>query len=195
SSFVMMGWIGTVPLAAHGIALQCASIAFMVPLGIGQAGTIRVGLAAGERNPASVGRAGWTALALALVFMSCTAVLFWTAPEPLLALFLDRSNPQADEVLAIGAGLLAVAALFQLFDGAQVVGANILRGLSDTRVPMMIAIAGYWGVGFTLAYLLGFTLSFGARGIWFGLAAGLATVAIAAVWRFAWRERIGLIAA
>lgn len=192
-SSVLMGWFGTIPLAAHGIALQISSITFMVPLGIGQAGMIRVGIAAGENNDAAVGRAGWTALAIALAFMGGMAILMWSAPRTLISLFLDTANPQSAELLAIGASFLVIAAIFQLFDGAQVVAASLLRGLSDTKIPMMIAVVGYWLVGTTLSYALGFLFGFGGLGIWWGLAAGLAFVAVLAVARFAARERFGLV--
>lgn len=193
SSSMMMGWIGTVDLAAHGIALQIASITFMVPLGIGQAGMIRVGLAAGQKDNAAVGRAGWASFAIALSFMGSAALVMWSAPEALVSLFLDPANPQSAQVLAIGSTFLFVAALFQIFDGAQVVGGSVLRGLSDTRVPMIIAIAGYWLVGATLSYGLAFHAGLGGIGIWCGLAAGLAFVALASLYRFALRERFGLV--
>lgn len=192
-SAIMMGWIGTVPLAAHGIALQCASITFMVPLGLGQAGMIRVGLAAGRKEYSGVGRAGWVALGLSLAFMSLTAIVFWTVPELLLGAFTRADNANTADVLAFGTSLLAVAALFQIFDGAQVAIGKVLNGLSDTRVPMMIAIVGYWGIGLSLAYVLTFPLGVGGIGIWWGLAAGLAVVSVALVWRFAQRERLGLV--
>ena len=193
ASSVMMGWIGTVELAAHGIGLQLASISFMVPLGMAQAAMIRIGLAAGRGDRAGVGRAGWTALVVATSFMCLCAVAFWVAPEPFVALFLDLDNPDAAAVLAFGVSYLAVAALFQVFDGAQVMGGNMLRGLSDTWMPMIFAVIGYWGVGFGLAYALAFPLGFGGIGLWSGLAAGLAFVSVLTLWRFAWRERLGLI--
>jgi len=192
-SAVMMGWVGTVPLAAHGIATQLASITFMVPLGLGQAGMIRVGLAAGRGDRAGVGRAGWTALSLSLAFMGACAVVFWVSPEPLVRLFLDLDNPEADEVLAIGVTFLFVAALFQIFDGAQVVGASLLRGLADTKVPMIASVFGYWGVGMGAAYALTFPIGLGGIGIWWGLALGLASVSVILIWRFARRERLGLL--
>lgn len=190
---VMMGWIGTIDLAAHGIATQFASIAFMVPIGIGQAAMIRIGLAAGRGDRKAVGRAGWTGFNLGMAFMSTSAIVFLLIPETLVGLFLDFGNPDAASVHAIGVGFLAVAALFQVFDGAQVIGGSLLRGLSDTKVPMIMAVVGYWGVGMVGAYVLGFPLGFGGIGIWIGLAAGLAFVAVLVMWRFALRERIGLI--
>ena len=192
-SAVMMGWIGTVPLAAHGIALQCASITFMVPLGLGQAGMIRVGLAAGRNQRDGVGRAGWVAMGLSLAFMCAAALVFWSVPELLISAFTKADNANTADVLKFGVGFLAVAALFQIFDGAQVASGKVLNGLSDTRVPMLIAAVGYWGIGASLAYVLAFPLGLGGIGIWWGLAAGLAVVSMALVWRFALRERIGLV--
>ncbi|AXS41839.1 MATE family efflux transporter [Breoghania sp. L-A4] len=193
ASAMMMGWIGTVPLAAHGIALQCAALTFMVPLGLGHAGVIRVGLAHGRGNGLAVGYAGWSAMILSVAFMSMAALLFWLMPELLIGAFTKADNPNTPAVLAAGVSFLAVAAVFQIFDGAQIAGASILRGLSDTRVPMMLAIVGYWGIGAPAAYLLAFVFDMGGVGLWWGMALGLAVVAAAAVTRFAWRERLGLV--
>ncbi|WP_067218661.1 MATE family efflux transporter [Stappia indica] len=190
---VLMGWIGTIELAAHGIATQLASITFMVPIGIGQAAMIRIGLAAGRGDRPGVGRAGWTGFGIGMAFMGACAIAFWVIPGTLVGLFLDFDNPDAANVFAIGVGFLAVAALFQVFDGAQVIGGSLLRGLSDTKVPMIMAIVGYWGVGMTGAYILGFPLGLGGIGIWLGLAAGLAFVSVLVMWRFVLRERIGLL--
>ncbi|ADZ69312.1 MATE family efflux transporter [Polymorphum gilvum] len=192
-SAVMMGWIGTLPLAAHGIALQIASIVFMVPVGLSQAGMARVGLAMGRGDLAGIGRAGWTALGLTLGFMGCAAVTFWTVPDVLVSLFLDFDNPQAADVLAIAVSFLSVAALFQLFDGAQISGGSMLRGLGDTVVPLVFALLGYWVIGVGLSYGLAFGVGLGGIGIWWGLAGGLAATASMAIWRFANRERLGLV--
>ena len=192
-SATMMGWVGTVALAAHGIAMQYAATTFMIPLGFGLAGTIRIGLAQGRGDRLGVGRAGWTTLVLSTGVMLCGALVFWTMPEVLIGLFTDDSNPNTPAVIAAGASFLAVAAVFQIFDGAQVAATNMLRGLSDTRVPMLIAFGGYWCVGMTLAYVLAFWAGWGGVGLWWGLASGLAFVAVAAIWRFAWRERLGLV--
>ncbi len=193
ASAMMMGWIGTVPLAAHGIALQCAALTFMVPLGLGHAAVIRVGLAHGRRDKAAIGYAGWSALILSVAFMSLAALMFWFLPEVLIGAFTRADNPKTPAVLAAGVSFLAVAGVFQIFDGAQIAGASILRGLSDTRVPMVLAIIGYWGIGVPSAYLLAFVFGVGGTGLWWGLALGLAVVSVAAVWRFAWRERLGLV--
>lgn len=193
ASAMMMGWIGTVPLAAHGIALQCAALTFMVPLGLGQAGVIRVGLARGRGDKRAVGRAGWATVALSLGFMAVAALAFWTIPELLIAAFTKADNPNTDAVIAAGVSFLAVAAWFQIFDGGQIAFGSILRGLSDTRVPMIYAVIGYWGIGAPAAYLLAFELGLGGDGLWWGLAIGLAVVALALLRRFAARERHGLV--
>ncbi|GAB4355822.1 MAG: MATE family efflux transporter [Oricola sp.] len=183
-SSVMMGWLGVVPLAAHGIAIQLASIAFMVPMGMSQAATVRVGRAFGSGDAVALNRAAGSVMAVCAAFAVTSGLLFWTIPESLIALFLDNSTPEAPDVVAYAVPLLTIAALFQLFDGAQVVGAGLLRGLKDTRVPMWLAIASYWVVGFTLAYGLGFVAGLGGIGVWCGLAAGLAVAAITMNGRF-----------
>ena len=192
---LLMGWIGTAELAAHAVATQCAAVSFMVPLGIAQASTVRVGLAAGRQDTRGIARAGWTALGLGVSFMAGTGVLFLSLPKTLIGFFLDLHGVDTAAVVQLAIGYLAIAALFQLVDGAQVVGSSILRGLNDTRVPFGIAAVGYWGVGFGTAYLLGFKLGMGGTGVWFGLAAGLAATALAFVWRFHRREHLGLLAA
>lgn len=192
---ILIGWLGTLPLAAHGIALQIASITFMVPLGISQAALTRVGLAAGRQDRGGIGRAGWSALAVAEIFMFCCAVTFWVIPETLISFYLDLSNPQSGEVLSLAVSFLAVAALFQIADGAQAIGTNILRGLGDTTIPLVYALCGYWVIGISLSLGLGFWASWGGVGIWSGLAGGLATVAVLTLVRFYRRESLGLVKA
>ncbi len=191
---IMMGWIGTVTLAAHGIALQIASISFMVPLGIATAATVRVGLALGRNDPVGLGRAGSVALALGGGIALIAGVVFWSKPEALIGLYLDRDNPNAVEVLTTAVPLLLVAAGFQLVDSVQAVASGILRGLKDTRTPMLIALFAYWAVGMPVAYLMAFVVGLQGIGIWLGLAFGLASAAILMTTRFAWRERLGLVA-
>lgn len=193
-SKILVGWISTEALAAHAVAIQCATVSFMVPLGLGQAGTVRVGLALGRGDRAGVGRAGWTALALGSAFMLAMATVFWTQPESLVGLFLDLDAPETAVVLPLAVAFLGVAGLFQLFDGAQVVAAHALRGLNDTRVPMLWAAFGYWGLGLSGACLLAFPLGFGGIGVWYGLAIGLAVVAAILVRRFHRRDRLDLLA-
>ncbi|WP_305986807.1 MATE family efflux transporter [Roseibium sp. MMSF_3544] len=193
ASAIMIGWLGAVPLAAHGIALQIASITFMVPVGLSMAAMTRVSLAAGRGDRQGVGRAGWSALGVTMVFMGCFAVLFWTLPETLIGLYLDFNDPDSQEVLAYGVSFLLVAALFQLADGGQIIGVNNLRGLGDTAIPLLYALFGYWVVGLSLSYGLGFIAGWGGVGVWFGLAAGLAFVALLANTRFARREKLHLV--
>jgi MATE family multidrug resistance protein len=190
---LMQGWIGSESVAAHAIALQCASLAFMVPLGLSQATTVRVGLAYGAASPEGVRLAGWVSLGTTLVFMSSTCALFLLFPHTLMGLFLDPNNPENASTLALAASFLGVAALFQLVDGGQVSVGSALRGLSDTKMPLILALVGYWAVGFPVAYIFGFVMGFGGVGIWYGLAAGLAFAAISLTIRFALRERLGLV--
>lgn len=192
AAVLLVGWIDAVSVAAHAIAIQCASLTFMVPMGISQAATVRVGLAAGARDREGVARAGWTALGLAGGFMSAMALVFVLTPGPIVALFLDPALAQAEEVAALGARLLRVAGLFQVVDGLQVVGAGALRGLKDTRVPMLFAGLGYWVLGLPVGALLAFGAGFGALGIWLGLAFGLAIVAGLLVVRWSRREALGI---
>lgn len=193
ASAIMIGWLGTIPLAAHGIALQIASITFMVPVGLSMAAMTRVSLAAGRDDHQGIGRAGWASLGVTMIFMGIFAVLFWTIPEKLVGLYLDLDDPQAMEVLTYGVSFLLVAALFQLADGAQIIGVNNLRGLGDTTIPLLYALFGYWVVGISLSLGLGFLAGWGGVGVWVGLAGGLASVALLANYRFAHREKLGLV--
>ena len=181
---IMMGTLGTAALAAHQVALQCAAFTFMVPLGIGMAGTVRVGQAAGRKEPASARRAGHVAMGLATLFMSATAVLFVTVPRPIVGLYLDLSAAGNADVVALAVRLLGVAAVFQVFDGIQVAAHGALQGLKDTRVPMVIAFLTYWGLGLTIGYLWGVRGPGGPEGLWWGLVAGLAAAAVLMVVRF-----------
>lgn len=190
---MLMGRLGTNEVAAHAVALQLASTAFMVPLGLGIAATVRVGLAYGRNDNEGVRKAGWTSLAMGVGFMALTCATFLLVPGPLVSIFLDRSDPNNAVALGLAATYLAIAGLFQLADGAQVVAAHALRGLSDTKTPMVLAIFGYWAVGLPTAYVLGFVLDWRGTGVWLGLAAGLAFCAVVLVARFAMRERLGLL--
>jgi len=190
---LLMGRIGTDEVAAHAIALQCASMAFMVPLGIGIAATVRVGNAYGRSDPQGIHMAGWTAFVLGTGFMAVATILFLSFGPVIVTWFLDPRVPENGNALALAATFLVVAGIFQLVDGAQVVAAHALRGLSDTKMPMLFAIVGYWGIGLPTSWLLGLVLGWRGVGIWIGLAVGLAFVAVVLVTRFAMRERLGLL--
>ena len=186
-----MGWIGAPAVAAHAVALQIAALTFMVPLGLGQAATVRVGLAFGRRDRDAITRAGWTAWLAGVGFMAVMAVAIWATPHRLVTLFLADTAENA-VVIALAVGFLKVAAAFQLVDGAQVIGAGMLRGLHDTRWPLVFAAFGYWGVGLGIGSWLAFGADWKGLGIWVGLASGLAAVAILMLARWSMREKLGL---
>ena len=188
----LMGLISADAVAAHAVALQIAAVSFMVPWGMAQAATVRVGLALGRQDHAAIARAGWSAWAMGTGFMALMALLIWFVPRPLMTLFLEDSPANA-HVIALGVAFLGVAAIFQVVDGAQVVGAGILRGLHDTRVPMMFTFLGYWVIGLGFGLWLAFRSGWGGVGIWTGLALGLAIVAVLMLSRWMRRERLGLI--
>lgn len=184
ASAFFMGWLGTVPLAAHGIVITVASGAFMVHLGLSNAATIRAGNAYGRGDRAHLARGALTVSLLSLGFAVLTSALFLLAPVPVLSLFLDAESPLRDQIIATGTLLLAIAALFQMVDGAQVVGLGLLRGVQDTSVPMVIGVVSYWLVGVPASWALGFAAGYGAAGIWFGLVLGLASAGIVLMLRF-----------
>lgn len=187
-----MGIIGVRELAAHTVALQIAALCFMVPLGLSQAATIRVGHAFGSGDPRRVAGAGWAAFWVAAGFTGVSALVLFAIPERLIGLFLDLRLPANEPVLALAVQFLGLAALFQLVDGAQVVGAGMLRGLKDTRAPMLYSALGYWGIGAPMGLGLAFLGHLGGLGIWIGLATGLAVVAVLMIRRWTLRERLGL---
>lgn len=190
---MLMGLIDTVAVAAHAIALQVASVTFMVPMGLAQAATVRVGIGYGRKDPAMVRRAGWTSFAMGTAFMAITAFLIWTLPGLLVSIFIDADAPQNAEVVQLAISFLAIAALFQIADGAQVVGAGMLRGLHDTRWPMAFAAFGYWVVGIGVGAWLAFRAGWGGVGIWTGLATGLGIVALLMLGRWLMRHRLDLV--
>jgi MATE family multidrug resistance protein len=175
---VLIGLLGAAALGAHQLVLNCAGITFMVPLGLGQAATVRVAYELGAGRAFAARRAGFVALALGIGFMSATAVVLWTVPDAIIAVYIDITDPANRETVQIARRLLVIAALFQVFDGMQVIAAGALRGHKDTLVPMLLAGFGYWGAGFGGGWLLAFPLGYGAVGLWWGLALGLAVVAI-----------------
>ncbi|WP_126172121.1 MATE family efflux transporter [Altericroceibacterium xinjiangense] len=188
----LMGRIGSSELAGHTIALQVAALAFQVPFGIGQAATIQVGYHYGAGNRAGLGRAGWIAILLAIGFMGVPAAVMLFAPELVLGIYVDTRAPENAALVAFAVRFMVVAAAFQLFDGIQAVGAGALRGLQDTRVPMIYALFGYWGPGLGTAIVLGFFTPLAGIGIWLGLAAGLVVVAALMLQRWMRRDALGL---
>lgn len=191
----LMGRIGPAELAGHTVALQIAALAFQVPFGISQAATIRVGLAYGAGQRDAVGRAGNVAILMGIGFMSLTALIMWLFPHAILHLYIDPDAPENAAMVSFAVQFMAVAAMFQLFDGAQAVTAGALRGLQDTRIPMLIAIGGYWLPGMGTAIGLGFFTPMAGLGIWTGLMVGLVVVAILLLLRWRNRERWGLLQA
>ncbi|GAA4774844.1 MATE family efflux transporter [Stakelama sediminis] len=188
----LMGLIGVTEVAAHAVAMQIAAITFQVPYGIAQAATIRVGMGYGARDADWIGLAGRTALALGIGFMGLAALALLAWPRLFIHAYLTTGDANA-ETIALAVRYLSIAAAFQLFDGAQAVAAGVLRGLQDTRVPMVLAGLGYWVAGFGAAVLFGFGLGWKGIGIWIGLATGLAVVAVLLGSRWAMRTRLGLL--
>ncbi|MDE4131974.1 MATE family efflux transporter [Phaeobacter sp. QD34_3] len=189
ASAMMMGWLGTATLAAHGVAITLSGLTFMVHLGLSNAATIRAGNAFGRRDRLHMARGARVVIVLSLAMSLATIVLFLAAPDPLISLFLAPDDPDKPQILLIGAGLLAAAALFQLMDGMQVVALGLLRGVQDTGVPMVIAALSYWAIGIPASYLFGFTFGWGGVGVWYGLVIGLSCAGFFLLLRF-WRRSI-----
>lgn len=192
ATMIMMGWIGTMELAAHGIALQIISVTFMIHIGLSSAATVRIGRTRSRNDAPALRLAAWAALILSGVTVALTIVALMSFAEPLVGLFVDPSDPLRPQIIAIGASLLIVACIFQLADAAQVMALGLLRGVQDTNVPMIYAFISYWIIGVPLAYALGFPLGWEGEGIWVGLAIGLAVAGLVLVIRF-WRiaSRLG----
>jgi MATE family multidrug resistance protein len=173
-------------LAAHSIAVLVISTTYMVPLGISSAAAVRVGQAVGRKDPDGAAAAGWAALLLSCLVMGAAGIVLWTVPRAILRLFIHDAA-----VIATGSVLLRIAAFFELFDGVQVVATGALRGMGDTRTPMLAHFAGYWLIGLPVAYGLCFQAGQGAAGIWIGLSAALILIGAALVlawsWRVSWR--------
>ncbi len=186
---ILMGWIGALPLAGHQIALNLASLSFMVPMGLSVAASVRVGHAIGAGDAVGARRACWVALGCGFGVMSVSATLFWTLPGQLASLYSGEA-----ELVLIAAQLLPLAALFQLFDGTQAVGFGVLRGTGDTRVPMLINVLGYYGLALPLGWWLTFRYWEGdPRGPWVALIVGLGVVALMIVLRLWCRLRRPLL--
>jgi MATE family, multidrug efflux pump len=181
---IMIGWFGAKPLAAHQIAINLASISYMVVLGISSAGAILVGNAVGKESIKEIRKAGFTAILLGASFMTMAGIIFISFRNFLPTLYIsDR------EVISIASSLLIIAALFQIFDGIQGVGVGILRGLTDVKIPTLITFIAYWVLGLPIAYVLGFSFKFGVQGVWVGLLIGLAASAVMLTLRFNRRSK------
>ena len=175
-SFMAMGLLGIASVEAHAAVLQIASLAFSVPLGLGQAASVRIGQAFGARDGAGVRQAGTAALVLTVGFAAASALAMVAFPKWLLSAFFDLNAPDAQEAIMLALSFLWVAAAFQVFDGLQVALTNMLRGVHDARVPLILALLGYWGIGAPLGVALAFLTPLRGLGIWIGLAVGLASV-------------------
>lgn len=186
ASALMMGWIGTLALAAHGIALEIVSLTFMVHVGLSSAATVRAGRAQGRRDARALRLGAAAAVLLSGVFGLISVMVIVLIPHQLLGLFINPTDPLKPQMMMVGTQLLMVAALFQMADAAQVMALGLLRGIRDTRVPMLQAGVSYWLIGMPAGYLLAFPLGLGAVGVWFGLVVGLTVAAILMMRRF-WR--------
>ena len=181
---LLMGWLGVVQVAAHQIALNLASLAFMVPLGVSSAAAVIVGHAVGRGDPEGVRRSTVASLIVGAGFMLVTGLLFILAPEPFAGLYSKDAT-----VLSLAVLLLPIAGVFAVFDGLQVVAIGLLRGLGDTRTPMIVNVVGFWCVGMPVSLWLGFGLGYGAEGLWWGLVVGLVIVAVFLILRVRQREK------
>ncbi len=186
-----MGLIGSASLEAHAIVMQIAATAFMIPLGLGQAASVRVGHAFGARDRLGVARAGWVAFLVTMAFVALSASTMLAAPRLLIAPFLAPERAENAEIVALALSFLRVAAIFQMFDGAQAALANMLRGVHDSRWPMMMALIGYWAIGAPIGVALAFLTPLRGLGLWIGLACGLAAVALQLLWRWRGKGRSG----
>lgn len=186
ASVLMMGWIGTVELAAHGIALEVTALTFMLHVGLSSASTIRIARFDGLGERLAVRQAAKVAVVISFAVAVGSVILLISVPEPIVALFLDLQKPESAAILSYGVTLLMLAALFQLADGMQVMALGLLRGVQDTRVPLGLAAISYWLIGIPCSYVLAFPMGYGGAGLWIGLVIGLFCAAASLMWRF-WR--------
>jgi MATE family multidrug resistance protein len=181
---LLMGLISTAALAAHQIALQVTAILFMIPFGISMAATVRVGHAAGRSDATGIKRAGFAALLLGGSIAAILTLLVVASRFKIVQLFLGEATEHAQATTELGATLLLIGATFFITDALQSIAAGSLRGLKDTRVPLLFAGVGYWLIGFSLSYMLAFRTSLGAIGVWIGLSTGTAVYAVLLMLRF-----------
>ena len=179
---VALGWFGSVPLAAHEIAINLAALTFMFPMGVSAAAAAMVGRAIGREDLSGARRDAVAALAVGMGFMAIAAIAFLTIPRALALIFV-----RDPATVATAASLIFIGGLFQIFDGMQAVATGVLRGTGDTRVPMLLHLAGFWGIGIPLSLGLAFRLGFGPQGVWWGYVGALAAVAAMQLLRVRWR--------
>ena len=191
----VMGQFGAVVIAAHMIAIQLPHVTFMVPMGLAQAATVRVGHAVGRGDAAAVRRAGWAALAVTVAFMAMATVVILAIPDMFASIFLDTTRADSAAVLALATTFLLYAAFFQLADGTQAVAAGALRGMSDTAIPMVLAAFSYWGVGLGSGIGLAFAAGMQGAGLWLGFVFGLFTAAVMLTMRFHGLTRASILPA
>lgn len=187
----LMGLFGNDTLAAHQITLQTITIPFMIAMGIAQATGIKVGHELGLNNIQACRQYGWLGLSMGSCWMLLAAIAFWLFPEAIIGFYLDEHNPENQQVFVIASQLLIIAAYFEIFDGTQTIASAALRGLKEAKRPMLLAISSYWLVGLPVALLLGFNWQWQGEGVWWGLAAGLASAAISLIWLFEKATRSG----
>ncbi len=176
---IMIGWMGAIPLAAHQVAINLASISYMMSTGISAAATVRVGNQLGQRDIPTMKIAAYTCFLMSIIFMAFTGLIFMVFNE-----FLPSLYTTDQEVISIAAGLLIIAALFQLSDGIQVVGLGALRGMGDVKIPTLVTFMAYWAIGLPSGYFLAFYFNLGEAGVWYGLLIGLSITAVFLFIRF-----------
>ncbi|MGJ3234989.1 MATE family efflux transporter [Marivirga sp.] len=179
SAAIMIGWMGKIPLASHQVAMNLASISYMMATGISAAATVRVGNQLGQRDIPTMRIAAFTCFLMAIIFMSFTGLLFMGLNDYLPMLYTSDQ-----EVIPIASSLLIIAALFQLSDGVQVVGLGALRGMGDVKLPTAVTFMAYWVIGLPSGYLLAFVLGLQEKGVWYGLLIGLSVTAVILFIRF-----------
>lgn len=180
----LMGILGTQVLAAHQIVFQTIAITFMVPLGMSFATTIRVGQWNGKEDYKGVQRAAYLSMSIAAIFMTFMALIILIFPQQVIALYIDVDNPKNAQVVFLAIAMFKVAALSQILDGVQTTAAGALRGLKDTRIPMLLSFFAFWVIGLAIGYVLGFYWGWGGVGLWLGQLTGVAVSAGAFLWRF-----------
>jgi multidrug resistance protein, MATE family len=179
-----MGTLGTEALAAHQIVFQTIVVVFMVPLGISYATTVRVGQWLGRRDVKGMQQAAWVSMGISTIFVLGVSIAFLLFPKQIIGIYLDVQNPDNAEIITLALPLLIIAAIAQVLDGFQKALYGSLQGLQDTQVPMLLNVLGYWGVGLSVGYGLGFHLGLGSQGLWIGQSVAIAVVAGLFIWRF-----------